>query len=411
MPPNSHSGCRRFLSSSVILLLSLIAFWVLPVRMAFATDADDAKEDLLVMTFNIRYGTANDGPDRWENRKDQVCDVIERYHCDVVGLQEALRFQIDAIREALPVYDEIGVGRDDGKTKGEYSNILYRKDRLELIDSGTFWLSDTPEVVGSKSWGNNITRICAWGRFLHKPSGKAFYHFNLHMDHQVPTLAERRGLGGSAHRQSRVPDPVILTGDFNAGESNPAVRYLRLEVPLESGPWGPARATSCFVDTFRVLHPEATEVGTFNGFKGDRSGEKIDYIFVEPGRRVLEAAIFTTTRTAAIHRIIFRRGPALASRRHHLSSRQQDRQQQNDGRSWQRAWKTLDPVNAHRFEPGDVIVFKAGTVYAGPFKPQGSGLPGYPIIVRMEGMMTHRPRIEGRGIQDAILLENSNTGN
>jgi endonuclease/exonuclease/phosphatase family metal-dependent hydrolase len=286
MPSNSQSDRRRFLSSSVTLFLSLVAFLVLPVCTASAADTDNAKNDLLVMTFNIRYGTANDGPDRWDNRKDQVCDVIERYHCDVVGLQEALRFQIDAIREALPVYDEIGVGRDDGKTKGEYSAILYRKDRLELIDSGTFWLSDTPEVVGSTSWGNSITRICTWGRFLHKPSGKTFYHFNLHMDHQSQPSREKSAvLVAQRIADRKHPDPVVLTGDFNASEYNKAIRYLKGDLDLDG------KTPVPLVDTFRVLHPEAMQVGTFNGFRGVHSGDKIDYIFVEPGTKVLEARI------------------------------------------------------------------------------------------------------------------------
>lgn len=286
MPLNLHSDRRRFLSSSVVLLLSLSAFLVLPACTALAADTDDAQYDLLVMSFNIRYGTANDGADRWENRKEQVCDVIERYHCDVVGLQEALRFQIDAIREALPEYGEIGVGRDDGKTKGEYSGILYRQDRVEVIDSGTFWLSDTPETVGSTSWGNSITRICTWGRFVHKPSGKTFYHYNVHFDHRSQNSREKSAVLVARRIADRKhADPVVLTGDFNASECNKAIRYLKGDLDFDG------KTPVPLVDTFRVLHPEAMQVGTFNGFRGTRSGDKIDYIFVEPNTDVLEARI------------------------------------------------------------------------------------------------------------------------
>lgn len=249
--------------------------------------AEPAKAcELNVMTFNIRYGTAGDGENRWANRKDLVCDVLRRHDPDIVGLQEALRFQIDYIRAALPEYGEIGVGRDDGKTRGEYSAIVYRTDRLEVTDSGTFWLSDTPEVVASTSWGNSITRICTWGRFVQKGSGKAFYLFNTHLDHQSQSSREKsvvlidRRIARRTHR-----DPVILTGDFNAGESNPAIRFVRGE------PGGSEKALVPLVDTFRALHPEATDVGTFNRFKGDRSGQKIDYVFALPGTEILEAEI------------------------------------------------------------------------------------------------------------------------
>jgi len=250
------------------------------------------KPELLVMTFNIRYGTANDGEDSWDRRKDLVYDVLRKNDPDVVGLQEALRSQIDDIRAALPEYGEIGVGRDDGKTAGEYSAILYKKDQLGVAESGTFWLSDTPTVPGSKSWGNNITRICSWARLVPKGPGRAFYLFNTHLDHQSQPSRERsavlltRRIAGREH-----PDPVLVTGDFNAGEGNPAVRYLKGEIPLTAGDGDPATTPVVLIDTFRALHAGATEVGTFHQFKGIRSGDKIDYILAEPGTRVLQAEI------------------------------------------------------------------------------------------------------------------------
>jgi len=267
---------------SIMLMVGLV--W--SVCSCFGAEPDQSKNELHVMSFNIRYGTDDDGPDRWENRRQQVCELIERNNCDVIGLQEALRFQIDAIREALPVYAEIGVGRDDGKTKGEYSAILYRTDRVLVAEAGTFWLSDTPEVPGSMTWGNKITRICTWGRFIHKPSGKAFYHFNTHFDHQSQPSREKSAvLLAQRIRDRKHPDPVVVTGDFNAGESNPAIRYLKGDLDLDG------KSPIPFVDSFRLLHPEATEVGTFHSFKGDRTRDKIDYIFVQPGAEILEARI------------------------------------------------------------------------------------------------------------------------
>ena len=160
------------------------------------------------MTFNIRYGTANDGDNNWANRKEMACDVLRRHNPDIVGLQEALRSQIDDIRAALPQYAEIGCGRDDGKTKGEYSAILYRKDRLDVNDCGTFWLSDTPEVPGSTTWGNKITRICTWGRFIPKDPGRPFYMFNTHFDHITQYSRDTsRDPAGPAHPRPRASGP------------------------------------------------------------------------------------------------------------------------------------------------------------------------------------------------------------
>ncbi len=363
--------------------------------------------DLLVMSFNIRYGTANDGENSWPNRRGMVCDVLRRYEPDVVGLQEALRFQIDGIRAALPRYAEIGVGRDDGATEGEYSAILYRKDRLEVTESGTFWLSDTPEVCGSITWGNACTRVCTWGRFVPRDGGQAFYLFNTHLDHisqysrdrSVILLAQR--IRDRAHA-----DPVLVTGDLNAGENNPAVRYLKGRRRLGAAKNGLARNPVRLVDTFRALHPEADDVGTFNGFKGNSSGDKIDYIFAQPGIEVLQATILRDNggdRYPSDHFPVLAALCLTAERTYHVDSEGGD--DRNAGTSADKAWKTLEPVNAHRFEPGDRILLKAGTVYTGPFKPMGSGQPGRPIIVDRYGQ-GDKPRIEGRGIQDAILIEN-----
>ncbi|GEM_PF-29758 len=279
---------------SFVALFLVLLFVLIPGLQSRVTAADGQSagdSELLVMSFNIRYGTADDGENSWPNRREMAVDVLRRHAPDVVGLQEALRFQIDEIRQSLPPYGEIGVGRDDGKTRGEYSAILWRTDRLKVLQSGTFWLSDTPEVPGSTSWGNAITRICTWGRFLHKSSGKAFYLFNVHLDHQSqPSREKSVVLLAQRMRDREHRDPVIVTGDFNAGESNPAVRYLKGDASLGIGDVV-APSDTRLVDTFRVLHPEATEVGTFNRFQGDRSGEKIDYVFVRPGRMVVEAAI------------------------------------------------------------------------------------------------------------------------
>jgi endonuclease/exonuclease/phosphatase family metal-dependent hydrolase len=247
---------------------------------------------LQAMSFNIRYGTAHDGENRWEKRKELVFEVLRQQQPDAAGLQEALRFQIDQIRQALPVYQEIGVGRDDGKEKGEYSVILYRQDRFQAEESGTFWFSDTPEVAGSRHWGNSNVRICSWVRLIEKKSGRAFYIYNLHLDHQSqPSREKSVQLLAQRIRERKHPDPVIVMGDFNAEEDNPAVLYLQGSHAFAGEAGNPGGNPVPLVDSFRLLHPEVSKAGTFHGFEGRNEGGKIDYIFVSPDVPVQKAEI------------------------------------------------------------------------------------------------------------------------
>jgi endonuclease/exonuclease/phosphatase family metal-dependent hydrolase len=226
-----------------------------------------------------------------------VFDLLRDERADIVGMQEGLHFQIEEIIEAVPAYRSIGVARDDGGEKGEYSNILYDSRRLQVLASGTFWFSDTPDVPGSRSWGNRVTRICTWGRFKEATSGRTFFVFNAHLDHESQPSRERSmvALADAIARRQPGGEPVIVTGDFNADEQNPATRWLLGADRLDGLP--PRPAPVALVDTFRRLHPDATGVGTFTGFTFGRIDErKIDYVLVEPGIEVLEARILHTSR-------------------------------------------------------------------------------------------------------------------
>ena len=260
---------------------------VLPV--AAQSVQTPAREPLTVMSFNIRYGTANDGDNHWNLRREFLFDVMRETDVDLAGLQEALDAQLGELLQVLPQYGLVGVGRDDGRTRGEYAAILYRRDRFRVSDAGTFWFSDTPEVVASRSWGNRITRICTWARFVDR-DGQAFWHYNVHLDHESQPSRERSAtLLAERIAARRAPaEPVIVTGDFNVGEANPAL--TRLTAPQPGAP-------ALFVDTFRVRHPDEPRAGTFNGFKfGQTGGDKIDYVLVLPGTDVLDAAIIRTSR-------------------------------------------------------------------------------------------------------------------
>lgn len=287
-------AARSFADGVTETILTLLLILVLSVQACAAATGEQNSGDpnLIVMTFNIRYGSADDKADSWPNRRELVYDVLRRHDPDVVGLQEALRFQIDEIRAALPQYDEIGVGREDGKTEGEYSAILYRKDHLALGDSGTFWLSDTPEVPGSISWNSACRRVCTWGRFLPKGSGPAFYLFNTHLDHKSQPARQNGAILLSRRiAERRHTDPVILTGDFNAAEDNPAVQYLKGLSELAAPDGVLAKTPVLLVDSFRAAHPNEQVVGTFHGFQGGVNGGKIDYIFIQPDVVVKAAQI------------------------------------------------------------------------------------------------------------------------
>lgn len=240
---------------------------LLGVAAAPGLPGDASPQQLDVMSYNVRYATAPDGANAWPNRKAMLIGLIRREAPDIIGVQEALYLQLGEIRAELPVYGAIGVGRDDGRLAGEFSAILYRRDRFDVVTSGTFWFSDTPEVPGSKSWGNTITRICTWALLRDIPSGRGLYVFNVHLDHESQPSRERSValLLERVAARHYAAVPVIVTGDFNAGEDNAAVRRMR----------------AAFRDSFRAVHPADSVVGTFNGFRGDSTGAKIDYVFTD----------------------------------------------------------------------------------------------------------------------------------
>ena len=234
--------------------------------------------DISVMSFNIRYGTAADGADSWSQRQAQVVGLIRRHQPHILGIQEALDFQLQHIGDQLPEYGRIGVGRDDGQARGEFSAILYLRNRYEVQEQGTFWFSPTPEVPGSTGWGNRITRICSWARLYDRELARSFYVYNLHLDHESePSRARSAELLVRRIAERNSDDPVLVTGDFNAGEDQPPVQYLLKQVPLR--------------DTFRELQPQATGVATYHAFTGRTDGPKIDHILVSREWSVRSAGI------------------------------------------------------------------------------------------------------------------------
>lgn len=226
---------------------------------AFACNAQDVR----VMSYNIRFDNPADSINAWPNRKEKVFALLKKYDPDALGVQEALKHQLDDITKALPGYAYIGVGRDDGKTTGEYSAILYKKEKLSVLDQNTYWLSTTPDVPGSKNWDAAITRIVTWGKFRDQKSGKEFLLINTHFDH-IGTEARRNSARMIKERLDKNTElPVILTGDFNCTREDPPYPILTADTGL------------------RLIDPAPPQPpGTFCNF-GVNSMEcrPIDYIF------------------------------------------------------------------------------------------------------------------------------------
>lgn len=246
-----------------------------------------------LMTFNIRLGVANDGDNAWEKRKSMVFSVIRDQGGDFVGMQEAWKFQIEDILQAVPAYQCLGRGRQVDPDTDEWSPICYRHARWTPVpeEKGTFWLSETPETPGSKSWDSSLPRICTWARFVENATGRSLYVFNTHYDHlgQTARLNSSRLIASRMNQRKMQDVPVVFMGDFNAGENNEAILYLK--GTTVQGTKNPIP----FVDTFRVLYPQQSNVGTFHGWTGRKTGDKIDYIWSQPessgGPKVTEAAI------------------------------------------------------------------------------------------------------------------------
>lgn len=248
--------------SSVLVLLSM--------TIAAAAAADT---NLTVMSFNIRYGSDR-GPNSWPKRKETVANAIKEQKPDVVGLQECIGFQAEHLVAALPEYQWIGMGRERNGG-GEMTAVLYRKETLSPIETCHYWLSETPEVAGSRSWNTACVRMATYVRFMHRESHEMFHFVNTHLDHRS---AEAR-LGASkliARRTAaRSADlPVIITGDFNARAEN-------------SEPWTvfqDAGFKDAWLKAKKRLGPEQT----FGGFRSPKKDvvSRIDWILTRGDIRV-----------------------------------------------------------------------------------------------------------------------------
>ena len=258
-----------------------------------AEPTDGAPPAVRVMSFNVRYGRADDGPDAWPNRRDFAAETVRAFAPDLLGTQETLPFQRDDLLARLPGFAVVGVGRDDGKEGGEMAAVFYKTDRFEKLGEGHFWLSETPGVPGSVGWDAALPRICTWVKLRDRQAGGGaaggeFWFFNAHFDHVgAAARAESAALLRTRIAEIARGGPAVLTGDFNAGPNDPPYAAL----------FGPAESSVTLTDTYRATHAAEPAVGTFNGFRPDPAGgARIDWIAATPGWSVLSAEIDRTRR-------------------------------------------------------------------------------------------------------------------
>ncbi|MCL6220455.1 endonuclease/exonuclease/phosphatase family protein [Zunongwangia pacifica] len=232
------------------------------------------EKPLKMMSANIRMATEKDGINYWNYRRDWFTDMVKFENIDVFGAQEVLYSQLEDIQHGLEDYAHIGVGRQGGKN-GEFSPIFYKKDAFEVLESGTLWLSETPEKVGSKGWDAALPRIVTWAKFRRKKDGKLFFFFNTHFDH----------VGTEARKQSAIlirkiiadkiteGTPIFVTGDFNVPPSSEAYKTM----VSDNG------ENLKLLDTKLKAEKQYGPSYTFNGFQlePDEDRDRIDYIFFQ----------------------------------------------------------------------------------------------------------------------------------
>lgn len=265
-------ACPRIYIFTMLLAL----LFVFLLETACSTGPSEGIE-LKVMTFNVRFDNPADGQHNWQFRLEAAARLVWSSGVDLLGTQELLRNQLEDFLARLPEYGYIGVGREDGRTAGEYSAVLYLKERFLPVNSGNFWLSQSPEVPGSRGWDAACERIVTWGIFRERESGLKLAFFNTHFDH----------VGQEARRQSarllldKIKElagnlPVIVSGDFNAPPDSEPVRII-----LDS---------DLLVDSRSSAVAVAGPAWSFHGFGRVPEEERllIDFIFVSRHFRVLE---------------------------------------------------------------------------------------------------------------------------
>lgn len=236
--------------------------------------AEDGTSRLPFLTYNIRYANPGDGPNRWQFRRDTVAEVIGKNSL-LAGLQEVLASQLDDLKSRLPEWEFFSRTREVVDGEGEACPIGWHKPSIEKLDGGTFWLSESPEEPGSKSWESSLPRICTWAKLRHRETTNVFHFFNLHLDHRSAPARERATLL-IAERAGKVEGPTIVLGDFNAAPDSPPLRAFAKEAG-----WTRLPATAA----------GGEGPGTGNGWRENGPFSVIDHIFIRNAKAIQPAVL------------------------------------------------------------------------------------------------------------------------
>lgn len=270
-------------------MIRLILILVLAVSAGFGNAIHAETAQFNVATYNLRQINESDSlaGNGWERRYPVIASLIRFHEFNIFGTQEGFKRQLEDLKSSLPGFDYIGVARDDGKESGEHSAIFYDTGMFELLDHGDFWLSETPDKPGL-GWDAACVRICTWGKFRHRPTGKEFQFFNLHLDH-VGTKARVESilLVQRKMKELGISMPTFLTGDFNVDQNHDMYSVL---------------SSSGFLsDSFHTAEFVYAPNGTFNSYTTDGyTDSRIDHIFVTDDIDVEKYGVLTDTyRTSA----------------------------------------------------------------------------------------------------------------
>lgn len=256
---------------------SFLKNWVLLICLFSSFFAYSQKADIHVVSYNIRLATDSDGENAWKFRKEKLNAFLHEMQPDVFGLQEVLHEQLECIADNFPEFQYVGVGRDDGKTSGEYSPVFYNKSKYSVLQSGTFWLSQTPEIAGSRGWDAACNRVVSYVGLQDLATGKKIFVFNTHFDHMGELARKNSSLLFLKAVDSIAKDiPCIITGDFNSNQQSESYKIL-------TDPSNPKH----FTDSRLVAENNEGVDYSFTGFKVNGiQPELIDYIFIKGPIRV-----------------------------------------------------------------------------------------------------------------------------
>lgn len=267
---------KRIITKNILKFILTTGGIILATILCGSAQNSNQKSVFAVMSFNVRYINQKDGVNSWANRKEKVAEVISSNNVDIAGLQEPWKDQIKDLKKLLPGYDWFGWSRDNGKSKGEFCPIFYKKDKFTVLEKGIFWLSETPGKVGSKGWDVKYPRMVVWGRFKDKDSGKELYFFNTHLGGQTARLESAKLI------RKKIDEvagglPAVVTGDLNSKPDSEAYEIMvssnyRIEI----------------ADAFQTAKEKNNEEFTDYWFNGENKDlKRIDYIFVTSQIKVL----------------------------------------------------------------------------------------------------------------------------